>query len=164
MFSYVMFPLCVYIPFFLIKRLTCNHKIQCNYEFTIDTDLNRWNTFTLHFNRRNNPYKVVNMVSLIDKFVDKGMINYSDVHVTVDSIDIVISNDFDELSSNVVKDIMNEEMIEFEEHDELIFKYMTSKEKKEDTDTESYTTRISNMVEDINEIREEIVESKDKDV
>jgi len=104
------------------------------------------------------------MVSLIDKFVDKGMINYSDVHVTVDSIDIVISNDFDELSSNVVKDIMNEEMIEFEEHDELIFKYMTSKEKKEDTDTESYTTRISNMVEDINEIREEIVESKDKDV
>lgn len=163
MFSYVMFPLCVYIPFFLIKRLTCNYKVECSYEFTIDTDLNRWDTFTLQFDRRNNPYKVVHMMSLIDRFADKGMIDYSEVYVTVDSIDIVISNDFEELSSSVVKDILNEEMIEFvEEHDELIYKYM--ERKSEEKETESYTTRMSNMVEDINENREEIVESKDKDV
>lgn len=151
MFSYVLFPLCVYIPFFLLKSLCCNRKVQCEYEFTLNTDIDDWDTFILQFNRRNNPYKVVDMMRLIDKFANKGLIDYNEVYITVDSIDIMIKNDLDG-SGLSVNEILSEKMIEFNNYD----------------DRPELVMRTDKIVEeDINENREEIVElsnDKDKDV
>lgn len=114
MFAYALFPIVLYIPLVVFKYMKNSILLPCTYKFTLDTDLNKWDSFVLQFNRSDYPEKTHKFLSVIDDYIQNEVfLKYTNITITEDFINVIVKNDSEDSFEEVMK-IIDDDRFHFD--------------------------------------------------